>query len=81
MKNRNNKKAQTGFEPVIFGLRDRRLTTWPLRQMVFSLFPLLKIRILRSDEANESSTQGMRRGARVTFVLGVSDLEDTYSKI
>ena len=26
-------KAQTGFEPVIFGLRDRRLTTWPLRQM------------------------------------------------
>ena len=24
-------KAQTGFEPVIFGLRDRRLTTWPLR--------------------------------------------------
>ena len=27
------KKAQTGFEPVIFGLRDRRLTTWPLRQL------------------------------------------------
>ena len=26
------KKAQTGFEPVIFGLRDRRLTTWPLRR-------------------------------------------------
>ena len=26
-------KAQTGFEPVIFGLRDRRLTTWPLRQI------------------------------------------------
>ena len=25
-------KAQTGFEPVIFGLRDRRLTTWPLRR-------------------------------------------------
>ena len=28
------KKAQTGFEPVIFGLRDRRLTTWPLRQLL-----------------------------------------------
>ena len=26
-------KAQTGFEPVIFGLRDRRLTTWPLRHI------------------------------------------------
>lgn len=24
-------KARTGFEPVIFGLRDRRLTTWPPR--------------------------------------------------
>ena len=29
----NQNKAQTGFEPVIFGLRDRRLTTWPLRQL------------------------------------------------
>ena len=25
------KKARTGFEPAIFGLRDRRLTTWPPR--------------------------------------------------
>ncbi|KAM4764840.1 uncharacterized protein ACIQIH_014065 isoform 1-T3 [Cyanocitta cristata] len=24
-------EARTGFEPVIFGLRDRRLTTWPPR--------------------------------------------------
>ncbi|KAM7387499.1 hypothetical protein PAMA_009898 [Pampus argenteus] len=24
-------KARTGFEPAIFGLRDRRLTTWPPR--------------------------------------------------
>ena len=31
-------KAQTGFEPVIFGLRDRRLTTWPLRQISEALF-------------------------------------------
>ena len=29
-----SEKAQTGFEPVIFGLRDRRLTTWPLRQLM-----------------------------------------------
>jgi hypothetical protein len=27
-----SQKAQTGFEPAIFGLRDRRLTTWPLRR-------------------------------------------------
>ena len=33
------KKAQTGFEPVIFGLRDRRLTTWPLRQLLSLYFP------------------------------------------
>ena len=32
-------KAQTGFEPVIFGLRDRRLTTWPLRQLLCLYFP------------------------------------------
>ena len=31
-------KAQTGFEPVIFGLRDRRLTTWPLRQISVAPF-------------------------------------------
>ena len=31
-------KAQTGFEPVIFGLRDRRLTTWPLRQISVPTF-------------------------------------------
>ena len=31
--NLSQNKAQTGFEPVIFGLRDRRLTTWPLRQL------------------------------------------------
>ena len=24
-------QARTGFEPAIFGLRDRRLTTWPPR--------------------------------------------------
>ena len=28
-----NMEAQEGFEPSIFGLQDRRLTTWPLSQM------------------------------------------------
>ena len=32
------KKAQTGFEPVIFGLRDRRLTTWPPRHAYACFF-------------------------------------------
>lgn len=27
----SSQKARTGFEPAIFGLRDRRLTTWPPR--------------------------------------------------
>ena len=34
------KEARTGFEPAIFGLRDRRLTTWPPRLRLTGVFTM-----------------------------------------